>query len=248
MSGIGILRRDGADFVTDEGVTHDKRAARRNAFEANLALQLEKTLGGDASLSDIDLMTRALGDAYQKMKHAMDARSTVRLDVRRYVVLQAGWAPRTGDPRLDTLDPFAAKLLSSLPQAATEQIEPRLKAVGAALGKTEISRRHPTDLRLRLSTPWVRLYVNFLSGKDRRDQYSRVTHNRRKPVNENIGFCVLLTIAALFSVLGASLVAGTLWALFELMLTQDGRDTLWSLLNQSIATLSSCLSGLRWLS
>ncbi len=246
MSGIGILRRDGAVLESREVSVRDKRAARRNAFEANLALQLEKALGGDASLSDIDAMTMALGDAYQKTTHAIDARASIRFGMRRYVVLQTGWAVRTGDYRLDALDPFAAKLLSRLPAEAAKLIEPRLKAVGAALGKTEISRRHALDWRLRLNTPWVRLYVNFLSGRDKRGQAQRVSHNRRKPADEKLGLCILLAIAGVLSLLGASLIVGTLWGLFDLMTTQGGRDTLSSLFDASIACLSSCFSGYRW--
>lgn len=239
MSGISILRRDGACEASADDASNDRLAIRKNAFESNLALQLEKSLGGDASLSDIEAITHALGAAYRSVTHAIDARTSISLGVRRYFVLQAGWAPKTGDYRLDALDPFAAKLLTRLPPETTEQIEPRVKAIGKALGKTEISRRHPTDMRLRLNTPWIRLYLNFLSGRDKRDQSTNVTHNRRKPVNEKIGLCILLAFSGALSLLGACLIAGTLWALFNLAITPGGRDTLSLLIDSSMVSLSS---------
>lgn len=246
MSGIGILRREGAVTTVGSDVSQDRRVARRTAFESNLALQLEKALGGDASLSDVEAITKTLGVAYQKMAHLVDARTSVRCGARRYIVLQAGWAPKTGDPRLDTLDPFAAKLLSYLPSEAMEEIEPRIKAVGTALGKTEISRRHSTDYRLRINTPWVRLYLNFLSGRDKRDHSVRVTHDRRQPVNESIGLMVLMFIAAMLSVLGVGLIASTVLALSELMMHQMGRETLAALFNNSVASLTTFFASLGW--
>ena len=247
MSGIGILRRKGAIVAPREVGARDKHAARRSAFEANLALQLEQALGGYATLRDVEAVTKALGEAYLKTTHAVDARTSVRLGVRRYFVLQTGWAPTTGDYRIDALDPFSAKLLSRLPTEAAVQVEPKLKAIGDALGKTEISRRHDLDWRLRMNTPWVRFYVNFLSGRDKRSQTLNVSHDRRKPVDENFGLCVLLAIAGMLSLLGASLIVGTLWAFADLMMTQGGRATLSSLFDASIACLTSCFSALKWL-
>lgn len=245
MSGINILRRNGADDVARAESSEDKRAQRRNAFEANLALQLEKALGGDASLNEIGSMTRSLGAAYQKMTHTIDARTSIKLGVRRYIVFQTGWAPTTGDYRLDALDPFAAKLLTRLPAASAEQIEPRVKAVGRALGQTEISRRHPMDLRLRLNTPWVRLYLNFLSGPDKRGQAMRVSHNRRKPVNEDLGFFILLFVAGALSLLGLCLIASTLWGLFDLMMTEGGREMLSRFFDNTLISLASFWAGVR---
>lgn len=242
MSGIDILRRDGATVSVGSEVSKDRRVARRTAFESNLALQLEKTLGGDASLSDIEAITRTLGIAYHEMSHLVDARTSVRFGVKRYFVLQAGWSPTTGDYRLDALDPFASKLISYLPAEAMEEIEPRVKAVGAALGKAEISRRHPTDWRLRINTPWVRLYLTFLSGPDKRDHSVPVTHDRRKPVNDSFGLMVLLFIAAALSLLGAGLIASTAWAFSELMMHQMGRDTLAALFNNSMTSLTTFFS------
>ena len=247
MSGTRFLRRDDADTAAGAEVALNKRAARQRVFEANLALQLEKTLGGDASRSDIEKMTRAFGVAYQKMAHTVDARTSVRLGIRRYFVLQAGWAPKTGDHRLDSLDPFASKLLSLLPADIAAQMEPQIKAIGAALARTEISRCHPTDWRLRLNTPWVRLYLNFLSGKDKRDYSARVTHNRRKPVNERIGLFVLMAVVGALSLLGIGLIASTLWALSELMMTQTGRDTLAAFFDSSMLSLSAFIASLCWL-
>lgn len=247
MSGTSILRREGADVSVGTKEAEDRRTARRTAFESNLALQLEKELGGDVSLSDTESIMRTLGAAYQKMTHVVDARTSVRFGVRRYFVLQAGWSPKTGDDRLDALDPFASKLLSYLPAKAMEEIEPRIKAVGAALGKAEISRRHPTDWRLRINTPWVRLYLTLLSGQDKRDKAVPVTHNRRKPVNESIGLMVLMFFAAALSCLGVGLIASTGWALSELMMSQIGRDTLATLFDHSVASLSTFLASLGWL-
>ncbi len=246
MSGTSILRRDGAVVSVDSEVTLDRRTARRSAFESNLALQLEKALGADASLSDVEAITQTLGVAYQKMTHLIDARSSVKFGLKRYFVLQAGWAPNTGDYRLDALDPFAAKLLSYLSAEAMEEIEPRIKAVGSALSKTEISRRHPTDCRLRANTPWVRLYFNFLSGYDKRDHSVPVSHNRRKPVNENIGLMVLMSIAAMLSLLGISLIASTAWAFSELMMHQMGRETLAALFNNSVTSLTTFFTNIGW--
>lgn len=42
-------------------IAKDRHDARRSAFEANLALQLEKALGGEASLKEISEITRVLG-------------------------------------------------------------------------------------------------------------------------------------------------------------------------------------------
>lgn len=246
MSGTSILRREGALASVGGVRSQSKRLARRSAFEANLALQLEKALGGDASLSDVEALTRILGAAYHEMTHIVDARTSIAFGLKRYVVLQAGWSPTTGDYRLDTLDPFASKLLSYLPAKAMEEIEPRIKAVGAALGKAEISRRHPTDFRLRLNTPWVRLYFNFLSGRDKRDRVIEVSHDRRKPVNDSIGLMVLMVIAAALSVLGAGLIASTAWALSKLMMHQIGRETLAAMFGSSITSLKTFLTGIGW--
>ncbi len=244
MSGISILRREGSVASVGGTRSQSKRLARKSAFEANLALQLEKALGGDASLSDVEALTRRLGDAYHEMTHIIDARTSIAFGVKRYVVLQAGWSPTTGDYRLDTLDPFASKLLSYLPAQAMEEIEPRIKAVGAALGKSEISRRHPTDFRFRLNTPWVRLYFNFLSGRDKRDRVVQVSHDRRKPVNDSIGLMVLMVIAAALSLLGVGLIASTAWALSELMMNQMGRETLAAMFGNSIASLKAFFASL----
>lgn len=247
MSGISILRRDGAVASVASEVSQDRRAARKTAFESNLALQLEKALGADASLSDVEAITQTLGVAYHKMTHLVDARTSVRFLSKRYIVLQAGWSPKTGDHRLDALDPFAAKLLSYLPAEEMEEIEPRIRAVGSALGQTEISRRHPTDCRLRLNTPWARIYMNFLSGNDKRDSSVRVSHNRRKPVNESIGLMVLMFVAAMLAILGAGLIASTAWALSELLMHQMGRETLATLFSNSVTSLKAFLADIGWI-
>ena len=61
MSRIDILRRDEIDGSSNVMIAKDRRDARRSAFEANLALQLEKTLGEEASLKEISEITRVLG-------------------------------------------------------------------------------------------------------------------------------------------------------------------------------------------
>ena len=137
--------------------------------------------------------------------------------------------------------------MGRLPKDIEGRIEPRVKAIGAALSRTEISRQHPLDWRLRWNTPWIRFYLNFLSGKDKRDQFTRVSHNRRKPVNEKLGLCVLLAIAGGLALLGACLIAGTLWALIELLTNQGGRNALSVLFESTLAGLTSYIASIRWL-
>ena len=104
----------------------------------------------------------SLGATYHSTQHAIDARTAIRFGIRRYFVLQAGVAPKTGDHQIDQMDPFAAKLISRLKPGGTQIVEPRLRAIGEALSKAEIAFRHPLDWRLRLSTPWFRLYATLL--------------------------------------------------------------------------------------
>ncbi len=247
MSGTEILRRDGQFASVPVGPLRDKRAARRSAFETNLAFQLEKALGGHASIREVETVTQALGAAHQRMAHAIDARTSFRFGANRYFVLQAGWATRTGDGRLDALEPFAAKLMSYLPADEMMDIEPRIKAVGAALAKTEISRRHPLDWRLRFNTPWLRFYLNVLSGRDRRGRSNRVTHDRRAPANESFGLAVLAIIATALSLLGFGLIFSTLWTLSELLQSEVGRGALAALFNSSLSSLSAFVSSLSML-
>ena len=246
MSGINVLRRDNNGVCERADVSLDKREARKRAFEANLALKLEKALGGDASIREIASITQALSKAYERMTHAIDACTSLGACLNRYFVMQAGWTQKTGDHRIDALDPFAARLLGYLPASAMDAIEPRIKAVGGALAKTEISRKHPLDWRLRLNTPWVRFYLTFLSGQDKRDHTNRVTHDRRKPVNESLELLVLMVVAAALSLLGAGLIISTRRALSDLLLSQMGRDTLAALFGNSMSNLSTFITGLGW--
>lgn len=242
MAGTDILRRDEIDGSSNAMIAKDRRDARRSAFEANLALQLEKTLGGEASLKEISEITRVLGAAYHSTQHAVDARTAIRFGIRRYFVLQAGVAPKTGDHRIDQMDPFAAKLISRLKPGGTQIVEPRLRAIGEALSKAEIAFRHPLDWRLRLSTPWFRLYATVLSGRDRRRNANGVSHERRTPVNESVGLLVLLTIVAILALLGAGLILTTLWALSDLLANEAGRSSLQMFLHNSLSALGMTMT------
>ena len=68
MSGINVLRRDNNGVCERADVSLDKREARKRAFEANLALKLEKALGGDASIREIASITQALSKAFQQQQ------------------------------------------------------------------------------------------------------------------------------------------------------------------------------------
>lgn len=238
MSGIDILRRDGTAAGERDGPLQSKREARRSAFEANLALQLERTLGGEASLKDIEEITRVLGAAHQAARHLIDARTSIGVGLDRYFVLQIGAAPITGDSRIDSIDPYAAKLLDCLSGDALRLVEPRLKPVATALAKAEIARTHPMDIRLQLKTPWRRLYLTLLSGRDRRRSEGAVTHNRRAPADESLGLLILLTVIAVICILGVGMIVTTVWTFSQLLMDDGGRQALLDMLRNSLSWIN----------
>ena len=98
-------------------------------------------------------------------------------------------------------------MINSIPAAVRVTFsEVQLAALQQALAQVNGSSRHLVDVRTELSLYWVRYYIVFLLGRDRRDHVQQVSLDRRRRSRHaaKIGLSVLVVW---FLMVGAAVTA-----------------------------------------
>ncbi len=106
-----------------------------------------------------------------------------------------------------TRDPYRDSVINSIPAAVRVTFsEVQLAALQQALAQVNGSSRHLVDVRTELSLYWVRYYIVFLLGRDRRDHVQQVSLDRRRRSRHaaKIGLSVLVVW---FLMVGAAVTA-----------------------------------------
>ncbi|MEM8752675.1 MAG: hypothetical protein AAGF90_06840 [Pseudomonadota bacterium] len=184
--------------------------AVRRAFRANLSAAVAQRLGERLHPHHRLRLIDALATAHGELRHRIDLR--FRLPGLRggvYVVLQAGFAPKTAHGR--AVGPLAAQVLSRTPGEAMEALTADERGeLAACVERAEISTRHPFDWRPRLVFRSARLYANLVAGPDRRSRALAASDDRRADQDDAFAAICLATAVFGLALAGAWLIGPAL--------------------------------------
>ncbi|MEM7524362.1 MAG: hypothetical protein AAF360_11510 [Pseudomonadota bacterium] len=198
--------------------------ARRYAFDANLASNLNDALGDRLHPEYRSRLVRLFGKAHQETRHMLNLRMRIpTLTSQSYLVLQAGVAA-SPPPGLDGIGPLAAKVLRRAPRQALDELTSgERRVVCDCIERSEITSRHALDWRPRLGFGRAQAYLTLIAGRERRTANLTPDRNRRAlPDNQRGDFLISLALISL-ALVSVWLIGG---ALFDAYIASWSDDTI----------------------